>query len=336
MTTEPITSRTSPAPVIELSVPLPTFSADDPGTWDFVLDRARLLDAAGVDRLVMSDHVVFGERLDEYGRPELGGQAGGVQPTGPDGHWLEPLTTLAVIAGLTRRIRLGTNIMIAALRRPVVLAKSASTLDVLSGGRLDLGVGVGWQREEYLAAGLDFDQRGALLNDTLAVCQTLWGQQRAAYSSTYLSFEAIHMMPKPVRPGGVPVWVSGTVNPRVVARLARFGVGWIPWGDAAKDVAAAIPVMKDALAAAGRDPAGLQVVGGLRGVRGAGGSLDLAATMAAVPELADAGVTDFRSRIPIPDDPAAAADLLPEIVAAFRSAAGRPGPDEPSSEEDPT
>ena len=108
----------------------------------------------------MSDHVVFGERLEEYGRPEIGGQAGGKQPTGPDGHWLEPLTTLSVLAGMTSRIRLGTNILVAALRRPAVLAKSTATLDVLSGGRLDLGVGVGWQREEYEAAGLDFDGRG--------------------------------------------------------------------------------------------------------------------------------------------------------------------------------
>ena len=129
----------------------------------------------------MSDHVVFGERLEEYGRPEIGGQAGGKQPTGPDGHWLEPLTTLSVLAGMTSRIRLGTNILVAALRRPAVLAKSAATLDVLSGGRLDLGVGVGWQREEYDAAGLDFDGRGRLLDHTLEVCQTLWREPRAAY-----------------------------------------------------------------------------------------------------------------------------------------------------------
>src|SRR5215469_2443283 len=148
------------APILQLSLPLPSFTAEAPASWDFVLDHARLLDEAGVDRLVLSDHVVFGERLEEYGRPEIGGQAGGKQPTGPDGHWLEPLSTLAVMAGRTSRIRLGTNILIAALRRPAVLAKSAATIDVLSGGRLDLGVGVGWQKEEYEASGLTFDGRG--------------------------------------------------------------------------------------------------------------------------------------------------------------------------------
>ena len=162
----------------QLSTSLATFSAADPGGWDHLLERARLLDAAGVDRLVVSDHVVFGEHLEAYARPEVGGVAGGVQPTGPDGHWLEPLTTLSVLAGTTSQIRLGTNILIAALRRPVVLAKTAATLDVLSGGRLDLGVGVGWQREEYEAAGLDFARRGRLLDQSLEVCRTLWREPR--------------------------------------------------------------------------------------------------------------------------------------------------------------
>ena len=125
-----------------------------------MFDRARAAEAAGFDRLVVPDHVVFGEHLEEYARPEVGGATGGQQPTGPDGYWLEPLTVLSVVAGITSHIRLGTNILIAALRRPVVLAKTLSTLDVLSNGRIDLGVGVGWQREEYEAAGLEFEGRG--------------------------------------------------------------------------------------------------------------------------------------------------------------------------------
>src|SRR5438128_6123586 len=165
----------------QLSIMLRTYAAGDPGTWQPVLDTARAADAVGVDRVLVSDHIVFGEHLDAYGRPETGGQAGGKQPTGPDGHWLEPLTTLSVLAGMTSRIRLGTNILVAALRRPAVLAKSTATLDVLSGGRLDLGVGVGWQREEYDACGLSFDGRGRLLDHTLEVLQTLWREQRAEY-----------------------------------------------------------------------------------------------------------------------------------------------------------
>ena len=224
-----------------LSVGMVNWTAEDPVSWEPFLQRAEIADAAGIDRIAVSDHIVFGERLEEYGRPEIGGQKGGTQPTGPDGHWLEPLTTLSVIAGRTQRVRLATGILEAALRRPAVLAKTTSTLDVLSGGRLDLGVGVGWQREEYEAAGLDFDTRGRQLDHTLEVLQTLWREQRASYHSAELDFDAIHQMPKPVRDGAVPVWVSGTINPRTVSRLARFGVGWIPWNDEAMDIVNAIP-----------------------------------------------------------------------------------------------
>src|SRR3954471_13667820 len=138
-----------------LTVFLPTFATEDPGGWDRVFELARAADDAGVDRVVVSDHVVFGENLDAYARPESGGVEGGRQPTGPDGHWLEPLTVLTAVAAPTTRVRLGTYVLLAALRRPVVLAKQLATLDVISGGRVDVGVGIGWQREEYEAAGLD-------------------------------------------------------------------------------------------------------------------------------------------------------------------------------------
>ena len=274
----------------------------------------------GFDRVVVSDHVVFGERLEEYGRPEIGGVAGGKQPTGPDGDWLEPMTTLAVLAGITSRVRLGTAVLLAALRRPVVLAKAAATLDVLSGGRFDMGVGVGWQREEYEAAGLSFEGRGRLLDHTLEVCQTLWREQRASYASPELSFHAIHQMPKPVAAGGVPLWISGTVNGRVARRLARFGTGWIPWGPDAADAAAGIARMRTAVAAHGRDPEALQVMGTLAAVVDASGQIDVGRTMDAVPALAAAGVTDFRLR-PVP---AAGLDDLRAIVTGFREAADRP------------
>jgi probable F420-dependent oxidoreductase len=305
----------------QLSIGVASFSAEDPGGWDHLAEQARLLDEAGFDRLVVSDHVVFGEALEEYGRPEIGGQAGGRQPTGPDGHWLEPLTTLAYLAGITSRIRLATGILLAALRRPAVLAKSAATLDALSHGRLDLGVGVGWQRAEYEAAGLDFSARGQLLDHTLEVCQTLWREQRAAFDSPWLRFEAIHMMPKPLQPSGVPLWISGTVNPRVVSRLARFGTGWIPWGLAAADVATGIRQMKDALADAGRDPADLQVTGSLPLVQDGQGVLDVARTVEAVPLLARAGVTDFRVAMRLPAGRSAALDQLSALASAFHETA---------------
>ncbi|MEO6792722.1 MAG: TIGR03619 family F420-dependent LLM class oxidoreductase [Mycobacterium sp.] len=304
----------------QISLQLRTFTDDPDHDWGSTLALGRAMDAAGVDRVVVSDHVVFGENPDAYGDPRIGGIAGGRQPTGPDGQWLDPVVVLTALAATTTRIRLGTAVLLAALRRPAVLAKQLATLDVLSGGRLDLGVGVGWQREEYEAAGLAFERRGRLLDHTLEVCQTLWTHQRSSYDSPELSFENIHQMPKPTQPEGIPIWVSGTVNDAVARRLNRFGTGWIPWGPAMRDPAGAIAAMKDRIAAIGGDPTGLQVLGHATTVKHSDGSVDTAATAASAPELVAAGVTDVRVTCALPRDAGRAADLLSELVEAFRFA----------------
>lgn len=313
-----------PAP--QISLQLRTFTDDSGHDWASTLALGRAMDTAGVDRVVVSDHIVFGENPDAYANPALGGIAGGRQPTGPDGQWLEPLTTLTALAAQTTRIRLGTAVLLAALRRPAVLAKQLATLDVLSGGRVDLGVGVGWQREEYDAAGLPFQRRGRLLDHTLEVCRALWTQQRASYHSEELSFSAIHQMPKPVQPGGLPIWVSGTVNDAVARRLSRFGSGWIPWGPAISDPAGAIAAMKDKIAAHGADPTDLQVLGHATTVKRPDRSVDLAATAATAVPLIAAGITDVRVTLSLPHDPDRATDLLTELVAEFRSATGYSSP----------
>jgi len=288
---------------------LVNFAADAPVDWVQLRAIVVAAERAGFDRLVVSDHVAFGDSLDAYSDPASGGVAGGRQPTGPDGHWLEPLTTIAHMSAITSTIRFGTNILLAALRRPVVLAKMAATIDVMSDGRLDLGVGVGWQRAEYLAAGLDFAERGRLLDHSLLVCRRLWADQRAGFRDDRLEFESIHQMPKPTRPGGVPIWVSGTVNPAAMRRLAEHGRGWIPWGDDAADPVAGIARMREAVASHGRDPSDIEVVGALPSAGAADGSVE---------RLWRGGVTDFRARLRAdPDDPHME-DRLADFVAAFR------------------
>jgi probable F420-dependent oxidoreductase len=306
----------------ELSITLPSFAKTDTGDWTSVTDLATAADRAGVDRVIVSDHVAFGERLEAYADPSVGGRRDGKQPTGPDGAWLDPLVTLSYVAALTERVRLGTAILLAALRRPVVLAKTAATLDVLSGGRLDIGVGVGWQREEYEAAGLSFAERGRLLDHTLEVCQELWGNETASYHSPELDFDRIHQGPKPRQPGGVPIWVSGTVNRRSMDRLARFGAGWIPWGDDADDIVTGIARMRHEVAARGRAPEDIQVMSRIPTVLD-GTDVDLAATFAPAAKLHELGVTDFRIGMRIPPGRDAAEAFLTRAVAAFRAAVGR-------------
>ncbi len=312
-----------------LSIQPWNFAAKDPGVggWKPLLDQARAADAAGIDRLVVSDHVILGENLEAYGDPKAGGMEGGQQPTGSDGHWLDPLTLLSMWAAITTHTRLMTGILIAALRRPATLAKQAATLDVLSEGRLDLGVGVGWQREEYEANGVPHAQRGARLDQTLDICQTLWREQSASYSSDALdfqvSFEKIHCNPKPLQPGGVPLWISGTLNKNVLRRIVRFGSGWIPWGPDAMRPADGLARIREELEAAGRSPKDFQVTSYLPLVQGEGGAIDLDATMAVVPAMVEAGITDLRATLDLPREFQAATDFLSPIVEAFRKAAGR-------------
>ena len=302
----------------ELSLLLRTYSDDPNHDWNATLETARVMDAVGVDRVVVSDHLAFGENLDAYADPAIGGTAGGRQPTGPDGHWLEPLVFLTAVAATTTRIRLGTAVLLAALRRPAVLAKQLATMDVLSGGRVDLGVGVGWQREEYEAVGLPFEGRGRLLDHTLEVCQALWTQQRAVYSSPELSFDGIHQMPKPLQPRGVPIWISGTVNARVARRLSRFGTRWIPWGPAIADLNESVPAMKQAIADVGGDPSDLEVQGAAALMKDADGAIDIDATVASVPKQVAAGATDIRFAGSPPKDPRQATEQLSQLVSVFR------------------
>ena len=269
-----------------LTIGLANFGATyPPGEWRRFVDLGRAADDAGIDRVVVVDHVVMGPHTENY--------VWGKFPVPPDAPWLEPLTMLSAIAAVTARVRLATGILIAPLRPAAFLAKQVATLDQLSGGRVDLGVGTGWQREEYDAEGLVFENRGQLLDDTIAACRILWRDTPAAFVSPTLSFSDIYCEPKPLQPGGVPIWIAGTLHARNLARLVDHGAGWIPiMGETVEGIAAGTQQIRDAFRTAGRDPSTLQVQAPLRIVPGGDGRPDLGAGMASVPELVAAGATD--------------------------------------------
>jgi probable F420-dependent oxidoreductase len=307
-----------------LSLQPVNFAAEDPGVggWRPLIAQGIGADRAGIDRLVVSDHVILGENLERYADPKAGGIKGGVQPTGPDGHWLDPLTVISWWASQTTHTRFMTGILIAPLRRPATLAKQLSTIDVLSEGRLDIGVGVGWQREEYEANGAPYAGRGQLLDETLDIMQTLWRETSASYSSDRVSFEKVHLNPKPLRPGGVPLWISGTLNKNVLRRIVRFGSGWIPWGDDQADPIGGVAKIAAEMEKAGRDMKGFQAGSYLQVVE-EGGKIDADATMAPVAPMAEGGITDFRVTLNLPSEQAAVEDMLAPLVASFRKAVGR-------------
>lgn len=286
--------------------------------WSGMLARARIADEIGIDRLIVSDHVVLGERLAEYPRGRF--------HTPPNGQWLEPLTTLSVVAGMTTRVRLSTGVVLAALRRPVVFAKAAATLDVLSDGRLDLGVGVGWQKEEYDAAGVSFAERGRLLDATLECCRRMWAPGPVEIRNGRTDPFRVWCEPRPRQPRGIPIWVSGRPIRTVVDRIVRYGDGWIPWAAQADDVQRGIEIVRAALETRGRAPSEFGVRAALPVVRGHRGRVDLAATIDACVPLATAGVTDFALGSAfleqLPNDACAFRDELATLVGRFRAAVG--------------
>lgn len=286
--------------------------------WRGLLDLARAAEDAGVDRVVVVDHVVMGPNTDAY--------AWGRFPTPPDAPWLEPLTVLAAIAAVTTRLRLATGILIAPLRPAALLAKQAATLDVLSGGRLDLGVGAGWQKEEYEAEGLDFDRRGEFLTDTLAACKALWTETPADFDGPTLRFRDVYCEPKPLQPGGVPLWVAGTLHRRNLDRLVRFGDAWIPiMGESVEGIADGARTVREAFSAAGRNAGGLQVQAPLRIARGDDDRPDLARSLESVPELVAAGATDVHvTMAAFCRDPVAAPAFLAELGRRFAAVARPP------------
>ena len=271
-----------------LTLSIPSFGPFfPPDRLHEVVDLARRAEEAGVDTLIVPDHVVMGDRTDRY--------SWGPFPFAIDVPWLEPLTLLAAIAGATTRVRLATGILIAPLRPAAVLAKTVATLDVLSRGRVELGVGVGWQKEEFDAVGLDFAERGRRLTDTIGACRALWTDSPASFHSETISFEKIWCEPRPVQEGGIPVWFSGTLTQRNLERIVRLGDGWIPIMTATRDdLAEGVERLSAAFEAAGRDPATLRVRGDLGVVTGEDRRPDLARTLERTADLAAAGAPDVQ------------------------------------------
>ena len=177
-----------------------------------VIELGVRAEALGYDSVWVNHHVLnvgyVGERLGD--RP-----------------YYDALTTLTWIAARTERLRLGTSVLVLPYLNPLVLAKAVATLDVLSGGRVTLGVGVGTLPAENRALGSDYATRGAYANESIAVMRELWTAPEPSFEGRFFRFDGVRFAPKPLQPGGVPILVGGGSRAALV-RCARLGDGWHP------------------------------------------------------------------------------------------------------------
>jgi len=204
----------------------------------------RGIEEIGFDELSVFDHVVMGHPTDTRRAPFY-------SPTMPI---LEAFMLLAHAASITSRIKLGTGVLVLTQREPTLVAKQVATLDTLSGGRVRLGVGTGWQRAEYVALHHDYDSRGARMDEAIELMRAYWADEHVRYEGDHYRADDIAMEPKPPRGRDIPIWIGGT-KPPALRRVVSHGDGWSAMN------APGDPPLEDKLALlrqyaeeAGRDP----------------------------------------------------------------------------------
>jgi probable F420-dependent oxidoreductase len=214
----------------------------------------READARGFESLWVAEHVVM---FDEYDSQYPYDDSGRF-PGGGDTGLLEPLTALAYLAAVTDRVRLGTAICLVPQRNPVYTAKQVVDVDVLSGGRVDFGIGVGWLKEEFDVLQVPFEKRGARTDDYLSVMKTLWQDPISEFHGEHYDLRSCQLYPKPVQTPHPPIHVGGE-SKAALRRVAKHGQGWFTWNRPPEDLAEPLAVLDGMLAEQGRSRSDIEL-----------------------------------------------------------------------------
>ena len=253
---------------------------------------------AGFASLWSGEHVILADEASSRYPYSASGRWG--IPANED--FLDPLLGLTFAAAVTSRIDLGTGVLLLPEHNPVLAAKQAATLDVLSGGRLTLGIGIGWLAEEFAALGIPFARRGQRTAEYVAAMRSLWSDDVASFRGEFTTFDSVRLNPKPVRDRRIPVVVGGNSD-AALRRVAAFGDGWYGFNLTAAETAERIGVLAELCHRRGRSTRDLSIAVAL--TDGEPGML---------PELARVGVTELVLVDSLPADPAGAARGVTELA----------------------
>ena len=224
-------------------------------TPEMIQDFGRRAEGAGLDSIWMGEHVVL---FDEMEFPYPGARDGRI-PTPAGGGLLDTVATFAFLAGATSTLRFGTGITLVPQRNPIYTAKEFTTLDWLSGGRVDFGIGVGWCKEEVLACGYSWEDRGERCDEFLTLMKKLWTEPVVTYQGKHIQVNGARMDPKPIQKPHIPIIVGGH-SKRALRRAAELGNGWYGFGVNPEQTAAVLDDVDAALRSAGRTRDGFEVV----------------------------------------------------------------------------
>lgn len=173
-------------------------------------------------------------------------------------HALDPFVALAYAAAATTDLRIGTGICLVAQHDPIVLAKTIATLDHLSGGRFDFGVGFGWNRDEMEHHGVPYDRRRDVVRDRVKAIEALWTDELGSYDGEFASFSPSYSWPKPTQQPRPPIWLGGAGGPKLFEHVAGWADGWIPIGG--RGIKAKLPALRECYERAGRDPDSVRII----------------------------------------------------------------------------
>jgi probable F420-dependent oxidoreductase len=236
---------------MELGCHLPVYGPA--ATREGLLLAARRLEGLGYDSLWVSDHVVIPWQI----RSRYPYNATGDFPLSPATDFLEPLTALTLVAGVTGRVRLGTTVLVLPHRHPVLAAKMLATLDHLAPGRVILGAGVGWMREEIELFGVPHARRGAWSDEAIRIMRACWRDDRVSFKGEFFAFDNLGCRPRPAN-GTIPIWIGGHTA-RALARVASLGDGWHAAFPTPQALEQGLTDLREACRRAGRDPATLTI-----------------------------------------------------------------------------